>query len=73
MGHKKYMLVGDVDVPYEHPPQDPLKSTFSIDLYALSDEICCQKQITGNIVRIAIFYMAAKGPPWKNAEKWEFP
>ena len=28
MGHKKYMLVGDVEVPYEHPPQDYLKSTF---------------------------------------------
>ena len=28
MGHKKYMLVGDVEVPYEHPPQDSLKSTF---------------------------------------------
>ena len=28
MGHKKYMLVGDVEVPYEHPPQDSLKTTF---------------------------------------------
>ena len=28
MGHKRYMLVGDVEVPYEHPPQDSLKSTF---------------------------------------------
>ena len=31
MGHKKYMSVGDVEVPYEHPPQDSPKSTFSID------------------------------------------
>ena len=28
MGHKKYMSVGDVEVPYEHPPQVSLKSTF---------------------------------------------
>ena len=28
MGHKKYMLIGDVEVPYEHLPQDSLKSTF---------------------------------------------
>ena len=28
MGHKKYMLAGDVEVPYEHPPQDSLKSIF---------------------------------------------
>ena len=28
MGHKKYMLVGDVEVPYEHPPQDSLKLVF---------------------------------------------
>ena len=28
MGHKKYMLVGDVEVPYKHLPQDSLKSTF---------------------------------------------
>ena len=28
MGHKKYMLVGEVEVPYEHPRQDSLKSAF---------------------------------------------
>ena len=28
MGHQKYMLVEDVEVAYEHPPQDPLKSNF---------------------------------------------
>ena len=28
MGREKYMLVVDVEVPYEHPPQDSLKSTF---------------------------------------------
>ena len=33
MGKKIYMLVGNVEVPYEHPPQDSLKST-SIDFYA---------------------------------------
>ena len=53
------MLVGDVEVPYEHLPRDSLKSTFSIDFYDLSDETCCQNQITGNIVKIAIFNMAA--------------
>ena len=58
MGHKKYMLVGDVEVPYEHPSQDSLKSFFSIDFYALSDETRSQKQITGNIVNIAIFSVA---------------
>ena len=58
MGHKIYMLVGDVEVPYEHPPQDSLKSTFfSIDFYALSDGT--SQAITGNIVKIAIFNMAA--------------
>ena len=73
MGHKKYMLVGDVEVPYEHPPQDSLKSYFfSVDLYALSDETCCQKQTTGNIVKIAIFSMATMKKMPKN-EKWEFP
>ena len=59
MGHKKYMSVGDVEVPYEHPPQDSLKSTFSIDFYLLTHETCCQKQITGNTVKLAIFNMAA--------------
>ena len=58
MGHKKYMSVGNAEVPYEHLPQDSLKSTFSIDFSALSDETCCQKQITGNIIKIAIFNMA---------------
>ena len=33
MGHKKYMLVGDVEVPYEHLPQDSLKSSLSIDFF----------------------------------------
>ena len=28
MGHKIYMLVEDVEVPYEHHPQDSLKSPF---------------------------------------------
>ena len=58
MGHKKYKLVGYVEVPYEHPTGlwDQL---FSIDFYPLSDETCCQKQITGNIVKITIFNMAA--------------
>ena len=28
MGHQKYMLVEDVEVAYEHPPQDSLKSIF---------------------------------------------
>ena len=41
MGHQKYMLVEDVEVAYIHPPQDSLKSIFSIDSYALSDETCC--------------------------------
>ena len=65
MDHKKYMLDGDVEVPYEHPPQDSLKSVFFIYFYALSDEICCQKQITGNIVKIAIFNMAVMKKCWK--------
>ena len=25
---KKNMLAGDIEVPYEHPPQDSLKTTF---------------------------------------------
>ena len=72
MGHKKYMLVGDVEVPYEHPSQDSLKSFFSIDFYALSDETYGQKQITGNKVKLAIFNMAAMKNLPKN-EKWQFP
>ena len=28
MGHQKYMLVEDVEVAYEHPPQDSLKWFF---------------------------------------------
>ena len=28
MGHQNYMLVEDVEVAYEHPPQDSLKSNF---------------------------------------------
>ena len=35
MGHKKYMLVGDVEVPYEHPPQGSLKSTFFYRFFML--------------------------------------
>ena len=65
MGHKIYMLLGDVEVPYEHPPRGSMKSTFSIDFYALSDEICCQKQITGNIVKLANFSTAAMKNCWK--------
>ena len=59
MGHKKYMLVGDVEVPCEHPHRTLRNQLFSIDFHALSDETCCQKQIPGNIVLIAIFNMAA--------------
>ena len=63
MGLKQNMLVGDVEVPYEHPNRTQQEifpiEIFSIDFYALSDETCCQKQITGNIVKIAIFNMAA--------------
>ena len=59
MGHIKYMLVGDVEVPYGHPHRIFWNQLFSIDFYALSDKTCCQKQITGNIVKIAIFNMAA--------------
>ena len=66
MGHKRYMLVGNVEGPYERPTQDSLKSTFSIDYYALSDETCYQKQIIGSIVKITIFNMVAM----KNAKKW---
>ena len=33
MGHKKYMLVGDVEVPYEHPSQDSLNSLRPSDAY----------------------------------------
>ena len=53
------MLVGDVEVPNEHSPQDSPKSSFSIDSYALSDETCGQKQITDNIVKKAIFNTAS--------------
>ena len=28
MGHQKYMLVEDVEVAYEHPPQGSLKSNY---------------------------------------------
>ena len=59
MGHKKYMLVQDVEVPYEHPHRTLWSQLFAIYFYALSDETCCQKQITGNIVKIAIYNMAA--------------
>ena len=59
MGHKKYMLVGDVEVPYEHPHMTLWNQLFSIDFYALSDETYCQKQITDNIVKVVIFNMAA--------------
>ena len=59
------MLVGDVEVSYGHPPQNSAtlwtlwNQFFSIDFYALSDGTCYQKQITGNIVKISIFNMAA--------------
>ena len=56
---KKYMLVGDVEVLYEHPLRTLSNQLFSIDFYALSDGACCQKKITGNIVKKAIFNMAA--------------
>ena len=69
MGHKKYMLVGDVEIPYEHPYRTLWNQLFSIDFFALSDETCCQKQITGNIVKIAIFNMATMKKMPKNY-KW---
>ena len=59
MGHKKYMLVGDVEVPYEHPHRTLWNHLFSLDFYPLSDKTCCQKQTTGNIVKITISNMAA--------------
>ena len=60
MGHKKIHVSQGCRRALWVPQQDFLKSTFSIDFYALSDDICCQKQITGDIVKIAIFKMAAK-------------
>ena len=66
------MLVGDVEVPHEHPSQDSRKSFLSIDFYALSDETYRLKQITGNKVKLAIFNMAAMKNLPKN-EKFEFP
>ena len=59
MGHKKYKLVGDVEVPYEGLSMKDSLKLFSIDFYPLSDKTCCQKQITGYIVKITIFNMAA--------------
>ena len=73
MGHKQYMLVGDVEVPYQHPPTGLSEiNFFFLDFYALSDETCCLKQITGNIVKIAIFNMVAM-KKCRKIKKWEFP
>ena len=44
---------------------------FSIDFYALSNETCCQKQNTGNIVKIAIFNMAAM-KKWRKIKNGNF-
>ena len=66
------MLVGDVEVPYEHPPLDSEITFFSIDFYALFDGTFCQKQITCNIVKISIFNMAAMKKCCK-LKKFEFP
>ena len=44
MGHKKYKLMGDVEVPYGHPPGLSEINFFSIDFYPLSDETCCKSQ-----------------------------
>ena len=73
MGHKKYMLVGDVEVPYATPHRTLWNQLFSIDFYPLSDETSCQTQITGNIVKITIFNMAAGQEKMLKNEKWEFP
>ena len=68
------MLVRDVEVPYDPPPPplDSLNQLLSVDFYALSDETYCQKQITGNIVKICHFQYGSREKMPKN-EKWEFP
>ena len=57
MGHKKYKLVEDTEIPYEHPPQDSLKSTYFYRF--LSSFWWNMLQITGSIVKMTIFNMAA--------------
>ena len=65
MGHKKYKLVGDVKVPYEHPHRTLWNQLFLLIFILFLMKHVGQKQITGNIVKITIFNMAAM----KNAEK----
>ena len=74
MGHQKYMFVRNVEVPYEHPLMTLWNQLFYIDFYALSDETSCQKPITSNIVKIAIFNMAAmkKSQKMKNGNFRKF-
>ena len=60
--------VRDVEGPRGHPPQNYAKSIFPIDFFhALSGKTCCQKYITGDMVKIAIVKMASM----KNSRKWK--
>ena len=71
---KKYMLVGDVEVPYEHPPQVSLKWTFFYRFLCSFWWNMLPEANHRQYCQIAIFNMAA----WRHVkmpkiEKWEFP
>ena len=83
MGHKKYMLVGDVEVPYEHHPHPPptphpppptgLSENVFLYIYMLFlMKHVVRSKFTGNIVKITILNMAAMKKMTLN-EKLAFP
>ena len=67
MGHKKYILVGYVEAPYEHPHRTLWNQLFFC-------RFLCSfwwNILPGIIIKITIFNMAAMKKLLKN-EKWEF-
>ena len=68
MGHKEYMLVGDVEVPYEHPPQDFLKSTFFYRFLCFFWWNMLPEANHKQYCQNSLFWY---GGPEKNAEKWK--
>ena len=73
MGHKMYMLVGDVEVPYKHhKQQDSLKLTFFYRFLCSFWWSMLAEANHRQYVKIDIFNMAAMKKYRKNG-KWKFP
>ena len=72
MGHKKYLLVGEVEVPYEHPPQDSLKSAF-FDRFLCSFWWNMLPEANHRQYCQNSHFQYGRPEKMQKNEKWEFP